>query len=569
MGKAGRPARVRPRLVALTSLLVAACCVTGNDPSLRCFAPPPPALSILGDARPLWLAPAVGRRLRARGVPAPAACQMAANGGGARGGSKNKKKKKAAKVRADVLLVERGLAAHANEAMALILKKLVVADEGKIIVDKAGSLLPQDVPLRIKGRTGSAAVARAPPASAAGVVLGEEVCGTVVAHHGSRVLVEQGLGEEGAGDDGRRERCSCSLTPALKRVGVVTGDHVRYAPIVEGDESAGMRGVIAARLERKTVLARPTKALADVKEEDLEALGAAELLSNMGARKVICANVDQAVFVFAPKPSSTLLLLDSYIVACTESGIRPVIVFNKCDLLLEEGGGDGMVEGEEGVDGAAQERVLGRKVKGGASTGLLGPEFFHVYRELGHAVMETSTRSGEGIEELQQALSGRSSIFIGQSGVGKSSLLNALMPRDVMKVACAPVCRPRADASALSPARMLTARFCVHRTRVRIRVARVRVSALQRAHLRSHRRARDPCATRIAIARASASALMSEHASTRASSPACSRRVLTSVPAGGCAVSVLGSGRAHDVARRNARAAVWRPPHRLRGLPRL
>ena len=386
---------------------------------------------------------------------------MAVNGRGARGGSKNKKKK-AAKVRADVLLVERGLAAHANEAMALILKRLVVADEGKIIVDKAGSLLPQDVPLRVKGRTGSAAVARAPPASAAGVVLGEEVCGTVVAHHGSRVLVEQDLGEEGAGDDGRRERCSCSLTPALKRVGVVTGDHVRYAPIVEGDESAGMRGVIAARLQRKTVLARPTKALADVKEEDLEALGATALLSNMGARKVICANVDQAVFVFAPKPSSTLLLLDSYIVACTESGIRPVVVFNKCDLLLEEGGGDATAEGEEGVDGAAQERVLGRKVKGGASTGLLGPGFFDVYRELGYTVMETSTRSGAGIEELQQALSGRSSIFIGQSGVGKSSLLNALMPRDVMKVACAPVCRPRADASALSPARMLTARFCVH-----------------------------------------------------------------------------------------------------------
>ena len=58
MGKAGRPARVRPRLVALTSLLAAACSVTGNDPSLRCFAPPPPALSILADARPMW--PGVG-----------------------------------------------------------------------------------------------------------------------------------------------------------------------------------------------------------------------------------------------------------------------------------------------------------------------------------------------------------------------------------------------------------------------------------------------------------------------------------------------------------------------------
>jgi len=52
------------------------------------------------------------------------------------------KKKRVPKARADLLLVERGLAAHTNEALALILKKLVVADEGEIIVDKASTMLP-------------------------------------------------------------------------------------------------------------------------------------------------------------------------------------------------------------------------------------------------------------------------------------------------------------------------------------------------------------------------------------------------------------------------------------------
>ena len=65
---------------------------------------------------------------------------MVAKGDG-QGGSK--KKAKVPKTRADALLVERGLAAHPNEALALILKKAVIADEGKIIVDKASTMLPQ------------------------------------------------------------------------------------------------------------------------------------------------------------------------------------------------------------------------------------------------------------------------------------------------------------------------------------------------------------------------------------------------------------------------------------------
>ena len=77
----------------------------------------------------------------------------------ANGGDGAGKKKKVPKIRADMLLVERGLAAHANAALALILKRLVVADEGKIIVDKSSTMLPHDVPLRVKGHDAGRAAA--------------------------------------------------------------------------------------------------------------------------------------------------------------------------------------------------------------------------------------------------------------------------------------------------------------------------------------------------------------------------------------------------------------------------
>ena len=129
-------------------------------------------------------------------------------------------------------------------------------------------------------------------------MLGAQVSGRVVAHHGSRVVVmqcqdqeeeeeeEEGEEEEEARDEtpGRGPgdieallkspppgdmpallhalRYSCSLTPNLKQTGVVTGDLVMFAPVLAGDESeAGARGVITQRLPRSTELSRPTRAL--------------------------------------------------------------------------------------------------------------------------------------------------------------------------------------------------------------------------------------------------------------------------------------------------------------------
>eukprot|EP00802_Teleaulax_amphioxeia_P008204 Tamp_08212.p1 GENE.Tamp_08212~~Tamp_08212.p1 ORF type:complete len:267 (+),score=59.19 Tamp_08212:1105-1905(+) len=162
----------------------------------------------------------------------------------------------------------------------------------------------------------------------------------------------------------------------------------------------------------------------------------------MGAKKVMCANVDQAVFVFAPEPASELVILDAYIVACLQSGIEPVIVFNKADLLEPDAqakeaaaAADTEEEEEAGEQQVIEhKRILGRSLSGRVKTGTLLPDAFPVYADLGFSVLQTSTLTGEGVEDIRQKLNGRTSILIGQSGVGKSSLLNTLLPEAVAKV---------------------------------------------------------------------------------------------------------------------------------------
>ena len=121
--------------------------------------------------------------------------------------------------------------------MALVLKKLVVVEEGKIPVDSVSTLIPSDANVRVKGRH-VPVEERATMEQEAGFVLGEEMEGLVVAHHGSRVLVqveEQSKElltklEEPAANmdtlDVRSLRYSCALNPSLKEIGVVTGDRV-------------------------------------------------------------------------------------------------------------------------------------------------------------------------------------------------------------------------------------------------------------------------------------------------------------------------------------------------------
>lgn len=110
------------------------------------------------------------------------------------------------------------------------------------------------------------------------------------------------------------------------------------------------------------------------------------------------ANVDQAILVFsAAEPDFSPVLLDRFLVLIEAKDIEPIIVVNKMDLLDEK-------------KRPAVERYI------------------QDYRRIGYEVIETSTVTKSGVEQLLPYFADRVSVFAGQSGVGKSSLLNALRP---------------------------------------------------------------------------------------------------------------------------------------------
>lgn len=122
-------------------------------------------------------------------------------------------------------------------------------------------------------------------------------------------------------------------------------------------------------------------------------------LNDAGSSKSIASNVDLAVIVVAAKePPLHPKFIDRYLMILQNSNIPAMIVLNKCDLKT--------IEDEETLD---------------------------VYRDLGIAVVETSTYEEFGINELKQYLKGKQAIFVGNSGVGKSSLTNAIMGDDEIK----------------------------------------------------------------------------------------------------------------------------------------
>jgi ribosome biogenesis GTPase / thiamine phosphate phosphatase len=126
---------------------------------------------------------------------------------------------------------------------------------------------------------------------------------------------------------------------------------------------------------------------------------------NPGKKKieqVVVANLDQVVPVFAAaQPEPKWNLLDRYLVSAESCELPSLIVITKMDLVEDEEAL--MVEVEN-------------------------------YRAAGYRVILTSAVSGEGIQELQEALRDKVSVFVGKSGVGKSSLLNAIQPELGLRV---------------------------------------------------------------------------------------------------------------------------------------
>ncbi|WP_207062534.1 small ribosomal subunit biogenesis GTPase RsgA [Motiliproteus sp. SC1-56] len=150
---------------------------------------------------------------------------------------------------------------------------------------------------------------------------------------------------------------------------LVTGDRVIWR---DGDPL----GVIVARQDRHSLLSRP---------------------NNQGELRPVAANIDTIVITLAPEPVPHANLVDRYLVAAEAVGIEPVILLNKTDLL--HAGNRPQIEA-----------------------------MLDEYQALGYRVLHASTLEEQGLAELKAHLDQRISVFVGQSGVGKSSLINALLP---------------------------------------------------------------------------------------------------------------------------------------------
>lgn len=153
---------------------------------------------------------------------------------------------------------------------------------------------------------------------------------------------------------------------------LVSGDRVVWR---QGEP----QGVVVALQPRRSLLQRPNK---------------------FNELKPVAANIDRIVVVIAPQPEPHYNLIDRYLVAAEACGIPVLLLLNKADLL----------------DAATRPTL---------------EAMLQLYRKLGYATAAVSTRTREGLDALGQQLAGHTSIFVGQSGVGKSALVNVLLPESV------------------------------------------------------------------------------------------------------------------------------------------
>lgn len=164
-----------------------------------------------------------------------------------------------------------------------------------------------------------------------------------------------------------------ALCQTLRRLETVAvGDRVLWT------QSSPDQGRIEKILPRRSLLMRP---------------------SRNGKTRPVAANIDTVFVVFAVEPYCDFLLIDQYLAICENRNIDAALVLNKTDLTQST---------------AIEQELLD-------------------YTNLGYALYRVSATQASGLDELKHALKGQVSILTGQSGVGKSSLTNAIIPDKELK----------------------------------------------------------------------------------------------------------------------------------------
>ncbi len=168
-------------------------------------------------------------------------------------------------------------------------------------------------------------------------------------------------------EDNDGKRILCSIRPNLDTI--VAGDRIIWQP--EGNN----QGVVISLYPRGSVLARPT---------------------SRGLKKPVAANITQMIIVVAPKPDISWPLLDSYLIMAESLHLHAVILLNKTDLPCEE----------------------------------LKAQLLTDYLSLNYPIIMTSQNEPESFKPLKSVLNHQVSVFTGQSGVGKSSVIAEILPHE-------------------------------------------------------------------------------------------------------------------------------------------
>jgi ribosome biogenesis GTPase len=151
-----------------------------------------------------------------------------------------------------------------------------------------------------------------------------------------------------------------------KRTEIVCGDRVRVAMVGTSDELQ-----VVEVLPRTTTFTRT---------------------DSRGRVEALAANVTLLAVVFAPEPAPDLYMIDRYLAGAAYTGLRTLVIFNKADLATHDA------------------------------------ELLDEYRHAGYQILSLCAKHGTGIDAVRAAVRGETFLLAGQSGVGKSTLTNALLP---------------------------------------------------------------------------------------------------------------------------------------------